>query len=218
MSHGDASDENAAEDRLWRGWQPPPHVPQTAGDMIMCRCGRRAASRHPFALSRRLGMTTVCGCGWCTVGFSNHPMEFLGGVPTFRQVWTLPSLSQRPLPESNLECPRLTDTTTGSNNKIFVFQEDPGPPSGDLSRFTSVSLTDHNLSNDSAIPRPTVSFHNALPDSNRSQGSHTSPSWSFSRMDSPVSSLIEPINQPSSYVIRRLVTDLPTDYDLHHII
>ena len=121
-------------------------------------------------------------------------------------------------PESNVECPQLTDTTTGSNNKIFVFQEDAGPPSGDLSKFTSVSLTDHNLSNDSAIPRPTVSFHNALPDSNRSQGSHTSPSWSVSRMDSPVSSLIEPINQPSSYVIRRLVTDLPTDYDLHHII
>ena len=96
-SHGDASDENAAEDRLWCGWQPSPHIPQTAGDMIMCRCGRRVVSRHPFVLSRRLGLATVCGCGWCTVGFSNHPVEFLGGVPTFRQVWTSSALSLRPL-------------------------------------------------------------------------------------------------------------------------
>jgi len=106
--------------------------------------------------------------------------------------------------QNNPECPQRTDTTNGSDNEISqpVFQENAAPRSSDLSRPISVSLIDGDLSNNAAIPSPAISSHNVLPDPQ-----------SVSRMDTPVSSLTEPTNQPSSCVIRRLVLDLPpTDY------
>ena len=120
-------------------------------------------------------------------------------------------LLEAPSPtQNNLECPQLTDTTDGSDNEISqpVFQEDVAPQS----RSISVSLTDDDLSNDGAIPPPTVSSHNVLPDPDPLQCSSVSSPQSDSRMDTPVLSPIEPMNQPLSCVIRLLITDLSSDY------
>jgi len=118
--------------------------------------------------------------------------------------------------QNNLEYPQLMDTTNGSDNEIShpVFQENVAPQSSDLSRSLSVSVTDDDLSNDAAIPPSTVSSHNVLPDPDLPHDSSISSPQSDSRMDTPVLSPIEPTNQPSSCVIRLLVTDLSTDY--HH--
>ena len=115
--------------------------------------------------------------------------------------------------QNSLGCPQLTDITNGSDNEISqpTFQENAAQ-SSDISRSISISQTADGLSNDAAIPPPTVSSHNVLPDPGRPQGSSMGSSQSFSRMDTSVLSPIEPTNQRSSCVIRRLVTDLPTDY------
>ena len=116
--------------------------------------------------------------------------------------------------QHNLECPQLTDTTSESDNEINqpVFRENVAPQSGDLSRSISVSLTDDDLSTDAAIPPPTVSSHNVLPDPDLPQGSSMNSPQSDSRMDTPALSPIEPTNQHTLCVIRLLVTDLSTDY------
>jgi len=115
--------------------------------------------------------------------------------------------------QNNLEYSQLTDTTNGSDDEISqpVFQENVAPQSSDLSGSISVSLTDDDLSNDAAIPPPTVSSHNVLLDPDLPQGSSISSPQSDSRMDTPVLSPIECTNQPSSCAIP-LVTELSTDY------
>jgi len=115
--------------------------------------------------------------------------------------------------QNNLECPQPTDTTNGSDNKISqpMFQENAAQ-SSDLSRSISVLLTDDDLSNDAAMPPPTVSSHNIPPDHGHPQGSSMGSSQSFPQMYTPILPFIEHTNQPSSCVIRHLVTDLPTDY------
>jgi len=116
--------------------------------------------------------------------------------------------------QNNPEGPQLMDTTNRSDNEISqpVFQENVAPQSGNLSRSTSVSLTDVDMSDDAPIPPPTLSSHNVLPDPDLLQDSSMSSPQSDSRMDTSVLSLIEPTNQPSSCVIRLLLTDLSTNY------
>jgi len=60
--------------------------------------------------------------------------------------------------QNNLECPQLIDTTNGSDNEISqpVVQETVAPQSSDPSRSMSASLTDDDLSNDPAIPPPSL--------------------------------------------------------------
>jgi len=101
--------------------------------------------------------------------------------------------------QNNPECPQLTDTINGTDNEISqsVFQENSAPQSSDLSRSTSVSITDGDLSNDAVIPLPTVSSHNVLHDPDRPLGSSMSSPQSVSRMDTPESSLLEPTNRHS---------------------
>ena len=122
----------------------------------------------------------------------------------------LEELSQN---QYNLECPQLMDATNESDNEIsqLVFQEDAVPQSSDFSRSIFVSPTIDNLSNDAAILHPTISLHDALPGLDRPQGPSTISPQSVSRTDTPLLS-IEPENQPSSCVIRRLVTVLSTGY------
>ena len=106
------------------------------------------------------------------------------------------------------------DTTTESDNEISqpVFQENAAPQPSNLSRSIFVSPTNDDLSNDAAIPPPTISLHVVPPDPDSPQDSSLSSPQSVSRMDTSILSLIEPITQASSSVIRRLVTGLPIDY------
>src|SRR6266581_5653440 len=90
--------------------------------------------------------------------------------------------------QNNPECPQLTDTINGTDNEISqsVFQENAVPQSSDLSRSTSVSITDGDLLNDAVIPLPTVSSHNVLRDPDRPLDSSMSSPQSVSQMDTPV--------------------------------
>lgn len=99
---------------------------------------------------------------------------------TKASIVTVATLSQELFEEpcgtqNNLGRPQLSDTINASDYETSqpAAQENAASQSRDLrlSRSISVSPADDDLSNDVAIPTPTVSLHHVLPEPDRPQGS-----------------------------------------------